>query len=217
MGNTIVAPSLFAAQSDNYGAAAALVERGGARYLHIDVMDGHFVPNLSFGPNIVEGLRAKSGLYFDVHLMIEYPERYIPAFIKSGADCVTIHPEAAGDVDESLRLCREHGADFGIALKPGTSLDAYERYYPQCAILLIMSIEPGFGGQAFMPSAPERIAQAKRRRGELNAGYKISVDGGINKETGALCTGAGADILVAGSALFRSEDTAKFIRELAGE
>jgi len=217
MRELIIAPSLFAAAPDNFGAAVTNAERWGAKYLHIDIMDGHFVPNLSFGPDIVAGLRKKSGLYFDVHLMIENPEIYAPQFIKAGADCLTVHPEAKGDMDKILRLCKEYNIGFGIALKPHTPLDEFEAYYKDCDLLLIMSIEPGFGGQTFMPIAPPRISQAKEIRREKGYRYKISVDGGINQETGASCKKAGADVLVAGSAIFLSDDPGALISRLKGE
>ena len=213
----IIAPSLLAAESSNYGHAITRVERAGAQYLHIDVMDGHFVPNLSFGPNIVAGIRGMSSLFFDVHLMIDNPERFAFPFIQAGADCITVHAEAPGDIESALQICKENNVGFGIALKPNTPLCAFKRYYPECAILLIMSIEPGFGGQKFMPAAIERIAQAKLIREELGAQYKISVDGGVNPETAALCVAAGADILVAGSAVFNSDDPATAVSRLMGD
>lgn len=212
----IIAPSLFAAQSNNFGQSVSRVEQAGARYLHIDVMDGHFVPNLSFGPNIVAGIRSGSNLYFDVHLMINHPERYALPFIQAGADCITVHAEAQGDIDETLRICREQNVGFGIALKPQTPLEKFERYYPMCKILLIMSIEPGFGGQKFMTVALERIKHARQIREEMGAEFKISVDGGVNHETAASCVSAGADILVAGSAVFNSDDPEDVITRLMG-
>jgi len=216
MKKPIIAPSLFGARSSNYGQAIADVEQAGAQYLHIDIMDGHFVPNLSFGPNIVAGVRDLSSLYFDVHLMIENPERYALSFIQAGADCITIHGEARGDIDAVIQICNENGAGFGLALKPMTALDEFKQYYTRCKILLIMSIEPGFGGLKFMPDAIERIAQARQIREETGAEFKISVDGGINPTTASLCVSAGVDILVAGSAVFNSDDPAKVISQLMG-
>jgi len=214
MSKLIIAPSLLAAGSGNYEMEIARVERAGAGYLHIDVMDGHFVPNLSFGPNVVSGIRKCSSMYFDVHLMIEYPERITKAFIEAGADCITVHAEAPGDVGAVMAICREHCAGFGLSIKPGTPVDKYRDIYPYCDILLLMGVEPGFGGQAFIPSTVERIAEAKRLREEMGAGYKISVDGGVNLETGKLCVSAGADILVAGTTIFDAVDPADIIKRL---
>ena len=211
MADPIIAPSLLAADSSGFGRAVRLVEEAGAGYLHIDVMDGHFVPNLSFGPDIVAGIRRASKLYFDVHLMIEYPERLIPAFIKSGADCITVHAEAPGSFEEAVALCRASGIGFGVSIKPRTPVDEYLSYYAFCDILLIMSVEPGYGGQSFIPASADRIAQAKKIREDMGLNYLISVDGGVNFETAPLCLSAGADILVAGTTIFGVEDPARAI------
>ena len=216
MKKPIIAPSLLAAPSDNFGGAIARVEQAGAEYLHIDIMDGHFVPNLSFGPGIVKGIRAGSSLYFDVHLMVTNPEKYALPFIEAGADCITVHAEAPGNIESVMQICDEKGIDFGISLKPNTSVDEFAHYFSKCEILLIMSVEPGFGGQRFMPKALERISHAKFIREKLGAKYKISVDGGINAETAALCVTAGVDILVAGSTIFESDNPALAISQLIG-
>lgn len=212
----ILSPSLFAADAGRLNEEIAQVEQAGAEYLHIDVMDGMFVPNLSFGYNILSGIRKNSRLFFDVHLMVEQPERFLIPFIREGADGVTVHYEATQALDEIAKTCREQKVKFGIALCPKTPVSAIEPWAEVLDILLVMSIEPGFGGQPFMPEAVPRIAEARALRERKNAHFLISVDGGVNSNTAPLCREAGADILVAGSFVFQAEDRKAALELLRG-
>lgn len=212
----ILSPSLFAANAGRLDEEIAQVEQAGAEYLHIDVMDGMFVPNLSFGYNILSGIRKNSRLFFDVHLMIEKPERFLDPFIREGADGVTVHYEATDALDEIAETCREENVKFGVALCPKTPVSVLEPWAGVLDILLIMSIEPGFGGQPFMPEAVPRIREASALRNKKNAHFLISVDGGVNPKTAPLCREAGADILVAGSSVFRARDRKAALELLRG-
>lgn len=210
----IISPSLLAANAGDYASEIKDIENGGAKYLHVDVMDGHFVPNLSFGPNILEGIRKNSDIYLDVHLMIENPMDFIELFCKAGANAITVHAEAKGSLTQMYKKCKELGVEFGISVRPQTPLSDIIEYLPDIDILLIMSVNPGFGGQSFMPEAIQRISEAVALRSRLQANYLISVDGGINFETGAQAIEAGVDILVAGSAIFGALDRKAAIEQL---
>jgi len=210
----IIAPSLLAADAGKYSREIAEVESGGAGYLHIDVMDGHFVPNLSFGPNILQGIRKSSSMFFDVHLMIEKPMQYFQSFIDAGADGITIHAEVSDDLRAIQKACREQGIKFGISLRPQTSLQTIRNILGEIDILLIMGINPGFGGQKFIPEMYLKIEESRDLRASLGAHYLISVDGGIDQVTAVTAAVSGADILVAGSAIFGKEDRKAAISKL---
>lgn len=210
----IIAPSLLAANAGRLSEEIRSIEHAGAKYLHIDVMDGHFVPNLSFGPNIVAGIRPESQLYFDVHLMIEHPAHYAQAFIDAGADAITVHAESQSDPVKVYEVCLKEKVGFGLSLCPDTPLERVKPLLERVDILLVMSIHPGFGGQKFMPEAYDRIREAARLRQDRGAHYLISVDGGVNAANAAEIVAAGADILVAGSAVFTKADRKEAIASL---
>jgi ribulose-phosphate 3-epimerase len=206
-----IAPSILSADFSRLGAEIEDVERAGCDIIHVDVMDGHFVPNLTIGPPVVKALRKITKLPLDVHLMIEEPVRYLADFRKAGADWITVHVEAAKNPGETLEQIRKSGAKAGISMRPGTPVSAIEPFLDKLDLVLVMTVEPGFGGQSFMPEQLEKVRFLKSRfRG------MISVDGGVNSETAAACLEAGADVLVAGTAVFGQPDRRKAIEILRG-
>ncbi len=205
-----IAPSLLSADFTKLAEEIAGVERAGCDWLHIDVMDGHFVPNLTVGPFIVKAIRRVTQLPLDTHLMIEDPEKYIPAFAEAGSDSITVHAEACrGRLADTLRLIRSHGKRSGVSLKPATPIAEIEPHLSAADLVLMMTVNPGFGGQAFMPEVLPKIKQLR-----THYGGDIEVDGGINAETARSTVLAGANVLVAGTAIFGKPDVKKAIEAL---
>ena len=209
----LVAPSLLACDFAELREEIRRVEEGGARVLHLDIMDGHFVPNLSIGLPVVEAVRRSTELPLDVHLMISEPARYVRRFREAGADLLTIHIETVSDPRPLLREIRGLGAGVGISLNPPTPVDAVEGCLDLCDLVLVMGVMPGFGGQAFEPVA---LAKLRRLRAVAGAKVLLSVDGGVNTDTVGPCAEAGADLLVTGSALFSQDNYGRFIDEMTG-
>lgn len=215
----LVAPSILASDFSQLAAEIHRVESAGADWLHLDIMDGHFVDNISFGPAVVAAIRKQTALPLDVHLMIEHPDHYAPRFIEAGANSITVHvePEARHDVASTLQSIRTAGCRAGLTLNPATSFSLLEEHLPLIDLVLIMTVHPGFGGQAFRPEMMEKVRQAKAWRESHGAAFDIEVDGGINPETAKLCLESGANVLVAGTSIFRAKDYAAAIRCLRGE
>lgn len=203
---TIIAPSILSADFAKLGEEIKEVEAGGAKYIHIDVMDGHFVPNITIGPLIVEAVRPVTELTLDVHLMIENPDQYIQAFAEAGADIITVHQEATIHLHRTIQLIKSIGVKAGVAINPATPVEMIEAILADVDLVLIMTVNPGFGGQAFIESTLKKIEAVANYRKENDLNYEIQVDGGVSPKTAKLCTDAGADVLVAGSAVFNQEN-----------
>jgi ribulose-phosphate 3-epimerase len=209
-----IAPSILSADFARLGEEIKDVERGGADYIHVDVMDGHFVPNITIGPLIVEAIRPVTKLPLDVHLMIENPYQYIEAFAKAGADYITVHVEACRHLHRTIQLIKSTGAKAGVVINPATPVDSLKHIIEDIDMVLLMSVNPGFGGQKFIHSVLPKISQVREMASALNPALEIEVDGGVNEETARLCVEAGATVLVAGSAVFNKEDRAAAISRL---
>jgi len=200
---TKIAPSILSADFAKLGEAVADVTSAGADYIHVDVMDGHFVPNITIGPCVVKDLRAHSNLPFDVHLMIENPDLYIKEFADSGADIITVHAEACVHLDRTISLIKSFGKKAGVSLVPSTPANVLDYVISEIDLVLVMTVNPGFGGQSFISSQLSKIKQIRKMIDETGRAIDLEVDGGINAETASLAISAGADVLVAGSATFK--------------
>lgn len=208
---TLIAPSILSADFSKLGEEIKAIEKAGADWVHIDVMDGAFVPNITIGPLIVKSIRPLTDLFFDVHLMIEDPFKYVDLFADAGSDLITFHIEACSDAEATIEKIRAKGKKVGVSVKPGTEVSTLEGILEKVDMVLVMTVEPGFGGQSFMGDMMDKVSHLKSRFDGI-----IQVDGGINKDTAKLAIGSGVDVLVAGTAVFGQEDYSKAISELRG-
>ncbi|HWJ77899.1 MAG TPA: ribulose-phosphate 3-epimerase [Niallia sp.] len=211
-----IAPSILSADFSKLGDEIKDVEAGGADYIHVDVMDGHFVPNITIGPLIVEAIRPTTKLPLDVHLMIENPDSYIPQFAKAGADIITVHVEACKHLHRTIQLIKEQGVKAGVVLNPSTPVDTIKHIIEDIEMVLLMTVNPGFGGQAFIPSVLPKIKEVRELANKVNPSLDIEVDGGINTETARLVKEAGANVLVAGSFIYNNPDRKEAIKAIRG-
>jgi ribulose-phosphate 3-epimerase len=214
----LVAPSILAADFSRLADEVHRAEDAGADWIHCDIMDGHFVDNISFGPMVVETVRKETKLPLDVHLMIEHADHYVPRFVEAGANSITVHvePEAKHDVAKTLQQIRDAGCGVGLTLNPATPFDAVEPFLSRIDLLLVMTVHPGFGGQPFRPDMMDKVRRARAWQKSHKAKLHIEVDGGINPETAAISTGNGADALVAGTSIFHTSDYKEAIQALRG-
>ncbi|UOE57107.1 ribulose-phosphate 3-epimerase [Cytobacillus oceanisediminis] len=211
-----IAPSILSADFSKLGEEIKDVERGGADYIHVDVMDGHFVPNITIGPLIVDAIRPVTKLPLDVHLMIEDPDNYIEAFANAGADYITVHAEACKHLHRTIHFIKSFGVKAGVVLNPATPVNMIEHVIDDIDMVLLMSVNPGFGGQEFIHGVLPKIEAVKKMADAKGLNIEIEVDGGVNEETAQLCIEAGANVLVAGSAIYNQKDRAGAIAALKG-
>jgi ribulose-phosphate 3-epimerase len=210
----LLAPSILSSDFSNLAQQIRLVEMGGADWIHCDIMDGHFVPNITFGPVIVEAAKKSTRLPVDVHLMIENPDNYIEDFINAGADYISVHFEEVVHLNRTVSRIKELGSKAGVVINPATPVDSLKDIAEYADLILVMTVNPGFGGQSFIPNSLRRISQLVELRKELNANFLIEVDGGVNKKTITEIKNAGCDVFVAGSAIFHSDNISASTAEL---
>jgi ribulose-phosphate 3-epimerase len=211
-----IAPSILSADFARLGEEIVAVEKAGADYIHIDVMDGHFVPNITIGPLIVEAIRPVTKLPLDVHLMIENPDQYIENFAKAGADYITVHVEACRHLHRTIHHIKSFGIKAGVVLNPATPVESIQHILADIDMVLLMSVNPGFGGQSFIPEVLPKIRKVKEMADSIEKELEIEIDGGVNSETAKQCMEAGANVLVAGSAIYNQEDYAAAISLIRG-
>ncbi len=216
MPRPLIAPSILTADFARLGEAIREAEEAGVDWIHLDVMDGHFVPNLTFGPLVVEAIRRVTGLPLDVHLMVLHPERYLEDFARAGADSLTVHFEATPHPHRAVQRIKELGKRAGLAVNPGTPIQAFEPLLPELDLALLMSVNPGFGGQGYIPRSTERLKALRALRDALNPSCLLQVDGGIKPENAGEVYQAGADVLVVGSALFNGRPVKDNLERLKG-
>ncbi len=210
----IIAPSILSADLWQLGTQVQQVRSAGADWLHVDIMDGHFVPNLSFGPATVKSLKGRAQLPLDVHLMVQKPSQFVHAFAKAGADLLTVHIEAADDIKSVLLTIKELGIRTGLSIKPDTDPNRIVPFLPLLDLVLVMTVQPGFGGQGFLPNSPTQIKAIAQLIGQVNRPIFLEVDGGINAQTAALAAQAGANVFVAGNAIFAAEHPAQALADI---
>ena len=210
----IIAPSILSADFSRLGEEIAAIEKGGADWVHVDVMDGHFVPNITIGPPVVASIRKITKLPLDVHLMIQDPDKYIEKFAKAGADIITVHVETSPHLHRSVQFIKDQGCKAGVSLNPATSLATLDHILSEVDMVLIMTVNPGFGGQEFIPSVLPKIKRLREKISEKGIGVDIEVDGGVNLNTISKVAQAGGNIFVAGNAVFTTPDYGKTISEL---
>ncbi|MGM0803342.1 MAG: ribulose-phosphate 3-epimerase [Bacillota bacterium] len=211
-----IAPSILSADFSKLGDDIKAVEEAGADYIHVDVMDGHFVPNITIGPLVVQAIRPVTKLPLDVHLMIENPDRYIEEFAKAGADIISVHVEASPHLHRTVQLIKQHGVKAGVVINPATSVDSIRHILQDVDLVLLMTVNPGFGGQAFIESVVPKIKEVSDLVKTQGLNVEIEVDGGVNPKTARLCVEAGANVLVAGSAIYGKKDLKGAIEAIRG-